>query len=491
MNVNPSIFREYDIRGIVGDHFDERVVKEYEKWYGTFPGLTIDFATAEAIGKAYGSRIRERGGKKVLVGHELRPFGEQLKMHFVKGVRSTGCDVYDAGVSLTPIIYFGIAYYGYDGGVNITGSHNVYFYNGFKTMAKDVYPIYGEELQKMRMMIEADMYTTDSSGSYHLTTIVKDYEKYLLDHIQLKKKLKIVIDCGNGSAGIFAPNILRRLGCEVVELYTKPDATFPNHVPDPADEYYMTDLSAKVLEVKADMGIGIDADGDRMGLVDERGKFEYADRILSVFVNHLIETSDQTKVLYDVKCANVVKKTIEGKGAIPLMHRTGHAPIKETIRNDNSIAFAGELSGHFYFIHDYFKIDDGIYAAAQFMSLLEKDVSSYFAELPASVVTPELKLPCSDEKKKAVVSAVSAHFEKNYEVIKLDGARIVFSKDSWALVRASNTTPYISLRFEANSEKEVLEMKTLVDNELKAFPEVVDRLDLENVTSHTGRLGWI
>src|SRR3989344_3403493 len=197
MKVNPSIFRLYDIRGIAGEKFTEKAVDEYEKWYGKFTGVSITGEVAEALGKAYGTLIKERGGKKVIVGHEIRPYGEELKKQFIKGVRATGIDVIDAGVSLTPIIYFSTAFYKLDGGVNVTGSHNVYFFNGFKTMAKDVYPIFGEEVQEMRKIIEDERYSTGETGTYEKKEIIDDYTKYLLEHNKLAKKLKVVVDSGN------------------------------------------------------------------------------------------------------------------------------------------------------------------------------------------------------------------------------------------------------------------------------------------------------
>lgn len=490
MDVNPSIFREYDIRGIVGDKFESKVVQEYEKWYGKFPGITISYEVAEHIGRAYGSRIRARGGKKVVVGHEHRPFGKELKQSFINGVRSTGCDVYDAHVSLTPIIYFATAYYDFDGGVNVTGSHNVYFYNGFKTMAKGVYPIYGEELQMMRKMIEKEEYVSDKQGGYKYFHVVQDYENYMLDKVRIKKKLKVVVDCGNGSAGIFAPKIFRKMGCEVIELYTEPDSTFPNHIPDPSDPFNMVDLSNIVKHEKADIGIGIDADGDRMGIVDENGNFELGDRILSAIVNSGKLNVRGKKVLFDVKCSNIVPNVIERKGGVPLMHRTGHAPIKETLREDSSIIFGAELSGHFYMIENYFKIDDGIFAAAYFMSLLEHPVSTYFNPLPITVSTQELKLPCSDESKFNVIESIKNSFGE-HQINTIDGARISFSDSSWALIRASNTTPYISIRIEADTKDELLTIKGRVQAELSKHPEVGDSLNIHEVSSHTGRLGWV
>lgn len=494
MKVDPNIFREYDIRGIAGTEFSKKALEEYERWYGKFPGITITPKVAEAIGKAYGTIIRNRGGRNVIVGHEIRPYGEELKLLFIKGIRSTGCNVTDAGVSLTPVIYFSIAKFGFDGGVNVTGSHNVYFFNGFKTMAKDVYPIYGQELQKMKRIIEEERFVADKKGGYQKKEIFEEYTRYFLKHNNLKRPLKIVVDCGNGSAGIFAPKILRDLGCEVVELYTKPDATFPNHVPDPEDPFVMQDLAKLVVKEKADIGIALDADGDRFGSVDEKGEFIYADRMLLLLAKDILSRNQGKKILYDVKCTRLIDNLVPKFGGIPLMHVTGHAPIKQTLRNDPEVIFAGEVSGHFYFVEDYFRIDDGLYAAGKLLSLLSErkmPFSQLFADFPQTVMTPELKLPCADEAKQKVVDQITAYFSQNYKTITIDGVRVLFSDTSWGLVRASNTSPYLTVRVEADTEKEVLDIKNLLADQLEKFPEIGNKLDRKLVTSHTGKLGWV
>ncbi|MBI2310036.1 phosphomannomutase/phosphoglucomutase [Candidatus Collierbacteria bacterium] len=494
MKVDANIFREYDIRGIAGTKFSKKALKEYQKWYGKFPGITITPDIAEAIGKAYGTLIRERSGRKIIVGHEIRPYGEELKLQFIKGVRSTGCNVIDAGVSLTPFIYFATAYYHLDGGVNVTGSHNVYFFNGFKTMAKDVYPIYGKELKKMRKIIEQENFMTSKNGSYEKLNIFTEYQKYFLEHNHLNRSLKVVVDCGNGSAGLFAPEILRKLGCEVVELYTKPDSTFPNHVPDPEDIFVMRDLGKRVVKEKADLGIALDADGDRFGAVDEHGSFIYADRMLLLLAKDILSRNPGKKIVYDVKCTRLIDELVPKFGGIPVMHITGHAPIKQTLRNDPEVIFAGEVSGHFYFVEDYFKIDDGLYAAGKLLSILaqgNKPFSRLFESFPKTVMTPELKLPCSDSAKQKIVAQISTRFSKKYKTIAIDGIRILFSDTSWGLVRASNTSPYLTIRVEADTEKEVIDIKNLLADQLEKYPEIGDRLNRDAVTTHSGKLGWV
>lgn len=494
MQINPHIFREYDIRGVAGETFSKKALAEYEKWYGNFPGITINLAVAEAIGKAYGTIIRRERGKRLLVGREIRPFAQELTSAFIKGIRSTGCTVVDAGETITPVVYFGIAYYNFDGGVVVTGSHNVYFFNGFKIMRKAVVPIFGQELQKMRQMIENDDYVSEKEGNYETMDILPDYQKYLLDHVKLERRLKVAIDCGNGSTGLFAPSLLRDFGCEVIKIFTEPDSSFPNHVPDPEDPYNMRVLSERVVAEGADCGVGLDADGDRVGFVDEKGEYVDADKLIIILAKDALKRNPGKKILYDVKCSGLLEKIIKQNRGIPLMHRTGHAPIKDSLHKDKDIIFAGEKSGHLFFVENYFRIDDGVMGALKVLSLASKTkeaFSNLFSDIPASVRTTEFKLPCEDAKKFAIVKNLSDQFSAKYKIINIDGARIIFDKTSWGLVRASNTSPYLTLRFEADTEKRLLELKNIFADQLEKFPEIKDRLDRNNVMSHTGKLGWV
>lgn len=494
MNVNPSIFREYDIRGIAGKEFSAKAVAEYERWYGSFPGVTITLEAAEAIGKAYGTIIRREGGREVVIGHEIRPGSEELKSAFIAGLRSTGCNVTDLGVSLTPIVYFTVAHSGFDGGVNITGSHNVYFFNGFKMMRKDNWPVFSAAIQEMRQMIEAEHFMKEAAGGYATLDGYRAYKDYILKHVPLPKKFRIVIDCGNGSAGVFAPDLFQSLGCEVIELYTKPDATFPNHVPDPEDPYNMQALAERVRADKADLGIGFDADGDRVGFVTEGGDFVDADLTLLVFAQDVLARFPGKKILYDVKCSHLLEELIPTSGGVALMHRTGHAPIKETMRKDSDIIFAGEISGHFFFVEDYFKIDDASYAGARLLELLARrggSFSSLFQEFPQRARTPELKLPCDDTVKFEIVGKIKDNLSMRFPTITIDGVRFQTSEREWGLVRASNTSPYLTIRAEAETEADVLRIKNIIADELERFPEITDRLNRSAVTTHTGKLGWV
>jgi phosphomannomutase/phosphoglucomutase len=494
MTINKTIFREYDIRGIAGSEFNKKIVEEYEKWYGPFPGITLTLDVARAIGQAYGTIIRKSGGRNVVIGHELRPFADELTGAFVEGVRKTGCDVTDLGMALTPIVYFITAYMHFDGGVNVTGSHNVYFFNGFKMMKKDNWPLFGAELQKMREMIEAGKLLEDKIGELKKLDGYKAYRDYFVKHIKIARPLKVVIDTGNGSAGAFAPDLFRTLGCGVVGLYTEPDATFPHHIPDPEARETLVDLQKKVKEEKADIGIALDADGDRVGFISEKGEFIAADLALLIFAKDVLTRHRGKKILYDVKCTELIPELVPSYGGIPIMHRTGHAPIKETLRKDNDIILGGEVSGHIYFVEDYFKIDDGLWGAAKMLELLSysnRPFSSLFAGIPKRVSTPEIKLPCADEKKFAVMEQIQKDLTGKFKISTIDGARIQVGEKSWGLVRASNTSPYLTIRVEGETETEALKIKNILADELEKFPEITDRLNRNEVASLKGKLGWV
>lgn len=496
MQIKQSIFREYDIRGVAGNKFDTKIVEEYERWYGKFPGVTLDLEAAEAIGKSYGTIISNEGGKNVLVGYEDRPFGKELKEAFVKGIVSTGVSVIDAGVLLTPMVYFFIAHLKLDGGVSITGSHNVYFYNGFKMMKKGVWPLYGVQMQEMYQLILKDSYLVGKTvGTIEQRDELKKiYFDYIFQHIKLQRKLKVVVDCGNGCAGLYAVDYLTKLGCETVGLFTELDTTYPNHVPDPEPPQNLKDLQKAVIEHKADIGIAFDADGDRAGFVDEEGVIVQPDDMLIIMSKDALKRHPGKKVLYDVKSTALLDMYVKQFGGIPLIHKTGHAPIKETFRKDTDIIIGGEVSGHMFFSEDYYGIDDGLWAAARVLELVSKGTrkfSEYINELIRPVRTPEIKLPTQDEVKFDVIKKVTEVFKKKYKVLDIDGSRIIFSDKSWALVRASNTSPYLTLRFEAPTEAEVLKMKNLVADELDTFSEVGDKLNRSAVATLTGKLGWL
>lgn len=496
MQINPTIFREYDIRGIAGSKFDQRIVAEYEKWYGKFPGVTLDERATVEIGKAYGTIISRAGGKQVVVGYEERPFGKELKQALIQGITTTGIDVIDVGVSLTPMTYFANAFWKLDGSVNITGSHNIYFYNGFKMMKQNNWPIYGQELQAMHKMIEEeDFIIAPNPGRIENRTDLQSiYFNFIFKQIKLSKKFKVTVDTGNGCAGLFAVDYLRGLGCEVEAIFLDLDTTYPNHVPDPEPPQNLKDLQAAVLVNGSDLGIAFDADGDRVGLVDEKGQIILGDDLLLVLAKDLLIRQPGKTILYDIKCTQLLDTLIRAAGGVPLIHRTGHAPIKETMRRNTSVTLAGETSGHIYFVENYFSFDDGLYSAARVLELLSREgkrASMLTADLPKLVRTPEIKLPITDELKFEVVRRVTGVLKKKYQVLDIDGSRIQFSPDSWGIVRASNTSPYLTVKFEGQTTEEVIRIKNLLADELDQYPEIENKLDRTQVASLTGKLGWL
>ncbi len=493
------IFREYDIRGIAGKGFEPEAIAEYEKWYGPFPGVTITPDISRLIGRAYGSHLKVQGAKKVLVGYEVRPFADILKDEFVEGILDCGINVVDAGKTCTPFIYFLTSHLNFDGGVNITGSHNVYFFNGYKMLQKDSKPLYGEELLTLYDRIIHNNFKLVSVDTRGEKTIVDNsyeiYKKEVLPNFNLQKKLRVVIDCGNGTPGLFAKDFFESLGVDILEeLFFDPDAKFPNHVPDPESAINMTFLIESVKRNNADIGIAFDADGDRVGFVDEKGNLIFADNVLMLLAKEFSSEHRGMKVLFDVKSSKRLEDILPELELIPLMHRTGHAPIKDTLRNDENIILGGELSGHFYFTKNYPKADDGFYAAATILELLsktDKNFSELFDFIPKRVGTSEMKLPCSDLVKFSIIKNVTEELEKQFDVIKIDGARINFSETGWGLIRASNTSPYITVRVEGIDEAEVLKIKNIFADLLDPFSEIEDKLNRSIVADPNGRLGFV
>jgi len=291
MKVFSSIFREYDIRGVTGKKLDKKLISEYEKLYGKFPGITLDLKTAKAIGLAFGTIIKKKGGKKVLVGMEIRPYAEELKKAFTSGVLGTGINVLDIGPSTTPLVYFLTSHLKLDGGVSITGSHNLWFYNGFKLVGKKSLPIYGQQLQKLRQIIEKETWLKAKTPGKKETLLsaFEIYQNYAQKYLKLPRPVKICLDCGNGTPGLFAKKFLESLGAKVIAgLYLKPDASFPHHLPDPEQPKNMADLAKKVRQKKAELGVAFDADGDRVGVVDEKGNLVWADYLLLILAKDVL-----------------------------------------------------------------------------------------------------------------------------------------------------------------------------------------------------------
>ena len=450
--LNPHIFRAYDVRGLVGADINRDVFRQ--------------------VGQAYGTLVRRGGGRRVAVGQDNRLSSDALKAGFVEGVRATGVDIVDVGILTTPILYFATAHWTLDGGANITGSHNPIEYNGVKMVHAGAAPLTEDEIQSLRVMVEARDYAS-GHGGLETRSPRDDYFTAITGMIRLARKVKIVVDAGNGIAGTFAPELLRRLGCEVIELHCESDGTFPNHLPDPEMEENMRDLVARTLEVGADVGVAYDGDADRVGIVDEQGRRHEADLLLALLARDLLTRHPGAKIVFDVKCSQVLVDDITKHGGEPIMWKTGHSLLKRKMREDG-ILLGGEVSGHMFFGEDWYGVDDGILASCRFLQLVaagREPASAHFDTLPHLHATPELKAPCPDDKKFAVVDALAREFRSRFETIDIDGVRILFP-EGWGLVRASNTNPYLTLRFEGPSVEAVENMQRMVYDALRRFPYV-------------------
>ncbi|MCG2634986.1 MAG: phosphomannomutase/phosphoglucomutase [Gammaproteobacteria bacterium] len=437
MNLSPDIFRAYDIRGVVGQD------------------LTVD--AVREIGKALGLSGAETGSTTFVVGRDGRLSGPELIDALAEGLLSAGCDVIDIGMVATPLVYFATHELGTGTGVAVTGSHNPPDYNGLKMMIGGE-TLSGEAIQGLRQRIAAGIDTTGIlRGQLSQQSVDDRYVDRIAQDIHLSRPLKVVADCGNGVGGAITPRVLESIGAEVLPLYCEVDGTFPNHHPDPTDPKNLVDLVALVQESGADLGLGFDGDGDRLGVVTPEGDIVWPDRLLGLFAEDVLSRNPGAPIIFDVKCSRNLRQTIEAAGGEAVMWRTGHSMIKRKMR-ETAAPLAGEMSGHIFFKERWFGFDDGLYAACRLLEILAQDARSpteVFAALPDSISTPELKIPMAE----------GAHFELmkrlqqradfgDAEVSTLDGLRVDYP-GGWGLVRPSNTTPVLVLRFEAESEAEL------------------------------------
>jgi phosphomannomutase/phosphoglucomutase len=451
--LNPHIFRAYDVRGRVGSDINPEVF-----------GL---------VGRAYGTLIRGRHGRRIAVGQDNRESSAGLKAAFIDGVRATGLDVVDIGVVTTPMLYFATAHWKLDGGANITGSHNPVDYNGVKMVHPGAAPLTEQEIQGLRESIERGAFASGAGG---LTTRSSrdDYFDTVAKLVRLERPLKIVADAGNGIAGLYGPPLLRQLGCDVIELHCDSDGRFPNHLPDPEDPENVVDLQQKVVEVGADLGLAWDGDADRVGVIDERGRRHEADLILVLLARDLLTRHPGAKIVFDVKCSQVLVDDIRKHGGLPVMWKTGHSHLKRKMREDG-ILLGGEVSGHIFFGEGYYGVDDGILAACKLVEIAARHrgpISTLFDSVPHLHATPELKAPCPDGEKFRVIDELARDLKAQFETIDIDGARVLFPGGGWGLVRASNTNPYLTLRFEAATEREIADMKRVIYDALRRYPFV-------------------
>jgi len=431
--VDGSIFRAYDIRGVVGQ--------------------SLDAGVARLIGRAVGSEARERGLEEIVVGRDGRLSGPELSAALIDGLRSTGLRVFDIGAAPTPVTYFACYHLRTGSGISLTGSHNPPDYNGFKivlggeTLSEDA-------IQSLYRRIEEQRFAT-GEGSVQAIDVNGDYIQRIADDVQLGRRMKIVVDCGNGIPGAIAPAVLEAIGAEVIPLYCDVDGTFPNHHPDPSDPHNLEDLILSVKQVGADLGLAFDGDGDRLGVVTASGEIIYPDRLLMLFAMDILQRNPGATIIYDVKCTGHLAPLILQHGGSPLMWRTGHSLIKAKMR-ETGAAMAGEMSGHFFFGERWYGFDDGIYSAARLLEILAGDLDErtpeqIFATLPKGVSTPELKIEMHEGDHYRFMEAFKdkASFD-GARLTTIDGVRADWP-DGWGLVRASNTTPVLVLRFDADS----------------------------------------
>lgn len=440
--LSPTIFREYDIRGVVGRDL-----------------------TAEAVhlvGKALGTRIREAGGRRAAVGRDARLSGPELARAMISALTSTGVDVLDLGVVPTPLTYFAAHTAGVDGICMVTGSHNPPEYNGLKVGLGSA-TFHGEEIQALRRLAESGRFA-EGAGSVTPYDVVTPYRAHVKENLRLgPRRLKVVVDAGNGTGGVVAVPLLESLGLEVVPLFVEMDGRFPNHHPDPTVEANLEHLKAKVRETGADVGIAYDGDADRVGAVDERGRVLWGDQLMILFSRALLADQPGAAIVGEVKCSFTLYDDIARRGGRPIMWKAGHSLIKAKMKEERAL-LAGEMSGHIFFAHRWFGFDDGIYSSARLLELLSHTpapLSSLLADVPHTESTPELRVDCPEEKKFEVVRRAQEFFAARHEAVTVDGVRVVFP-DGWGLVRASNTQPLLVLRFEATTKARLDEIARLV-----------------------------
>ncbi len=448
MDINPKIFREYDIRGIVDKDLTPKFV--------------------EFLGQGIGTYFRQHGKKEAALGRDARLSSPAYAEAITKGLLATGCSVVDLGVIPTPLLYFAVFDKKKEAGVMITGSHNPPEYNGFKMMVGEE-TLYGETIQDIYTLLRERKIIRDKEGRRTSYDIIADYEAYLLRDIKLQRKMKVILDAGNGTAGFIAAPIFKKLGCDVTELYCKPDGRFPHHHPDPTLPEAMEELIRKVKEVKPDFGVGYDGDGDRIGVVDDQGKLLWGDQLMIVFSRDILPQHPGAPVISEVKASKLLYEEICRLGGRPIMWKTGHSLIKKKIKEENAL-LAGEMSGHIFFADRYFGFDDAIYSSARLAEILsrsDRKLSELLADLPKTYYTPEIRIYASDEVKFKIVDEVKAELAKKYPVIDIDGVRVNLPK-GWALVRASNTQAALVLRYEADSPEDLQSIQKEVGKSLEA-----------------------
>lgn len=449
LEVPKNIFRAYDIRGIVGESITPELIF--------------------TLGKAIGSAAQEQGEQTIMTARDGRLSGPLLMKALHKGLRESGCDVIDIGQVPSPVLYFATHYLNYRSGVMLTASHNPSNYNGLKIILAGKSLSEGS-IDELYRRIQAGAFKS-GKGSYQPISVTEAYINRITEDISLARPLRVVLDCGNGVAGVVAPELLRRLGCEVIELFCDVDGRFPHHHPDPSVPENLKDLIASVQQHKADIGLALDGDGDRLGVVTHDGEIIWPDRQMMLYAMDVLSRNPGALIIYDIKSTGLLGKWIEKYGGHSLMWKTGHSIMKAKLEETGAL-LAGEMSGHIFFKERWYGFDDGMYTAARLLEIVaksQKNVSDLFSELPNSINTPELKLPIAEDKKFAFIQAFQKQIDfPDAKLSKIDGVRADFS-EGWGLVRASNTSPCLTLRFEADNAAALTRIQRLFREALLAM----------------------
>ncbi|HEX2717737.1 MAG TPA: phosphomannomutase/phosphoglucomutase [Gemmatimonadaceae bacterium] len=451
MTVSRGIFRQYDVRGIVGKDLTEEA--------------------AYALGSAYATHLASHGASgEIAVGRDNRPSGPMLRDALVRGLTEHGLSVVDVGVVPTPLVYWSLHNLPVAGGIQITGSHNPPEYNGFK-LCVGTQSMHGEEIQELYEIWQRGTTKAAKRGTVREEQIVDRYVDDVVERVgKMPRRMKVAIDAGNGAGAIVAPKLFAKLGVDAIPLFWESDGTFPNHHPDPTVVENLEDIIAAVRKEKAELGIAFDGDADRIGVVDEKGNIVWGDHILIIYARDVLERTGRGQpVIFDVKCSQALPHEIERAGGRPVMWKTGHSLIKDKMRELRA-PLAGEMSGHMFFGEGFYGHDDALYGAARFLGIVARKgrtVGELLSDVPKFVSTPEIRVDVAEERKFAIVDRAVQHFRKTHDVIDVDGARVLFG-DGWGLIRASNTQPILVTRYEALTQKRLAEIQGEMETWLRS-----------------------
>lgn len=440
--LKPTIFREYDIRGVADAELADDGV--------------------EALGQAFGTYLQRHGGRKISLGRDTRLSSPRLGAALLRGLLASGCQVTDIGVVPTPVLYYSVFHLGADGGVMITGSHNPPEFNGFKVVCGSS-TIHGEAIQEIRRMLETGDLAR-GAGSSTEADVVTPYVSEVASQFQLPRRIGVVVDAGNGTGGPVMHRILERLDANATEMFFEMDGRFPNHHPDPTVPQNLDALIAKVRETRADLGIAFDGDTDRIGAVDDRGNIIYGDQLMIIYAREILARKPGATFIGEVKCSQLMYDDLAARGGNPIMWKTGHSLIKAKMK-ETGAALAGEMSGHMFFADRYYGFDDALYAACRLMEIVScsgRPLSAQLADLPQTVTTPEIRFDCPDELKFEVVRRAGETLRARHKTVDVDGVRVLFGQ-GWGLVRASNTQPVLVMRFEAASDELLRQYRSEVE----------------------------